>query len=95
MMATRHGKTLRGVGSKPVGCHPRKDKEAGDRGPLTLEVTASIAVRCCGLGDWDRAEVFNDVGRFIARVKPSPIHLLELVGGYPFLDPTFMIRQPA
>jgi len=94
------------------------------RGEPCLYVSVEDA-RQRGLDDWDRVEVFNDVGRFVVRVKPSPairpgevviyhawedyqfegcigyrnllpspINPLELVGGYPFLDPTFMIRQP-
>jgi DMSO reductase family type II enzyme molybdopterin subunit len=94
------------------------------RGEPCLYVSVEDA-RARGIVDWERVEVFNDVGRFRARVKPSPairpgqavlyhawedyqfeggigyrnvcpspINPLELAGGYPFLDPTFMIRQP-
>ncbi len=77
------------------------------------------------IGDWDRVEIWNDVGRFRVRVKLSPairpgqvlmyhawedyqfeggighrnviatpINPLGLVGGYPYLDPMFGMRQP-
>jgi DMSO reductase family type II enzyme molybdopterin subunit len=94
------------------------------RGEPCMYVSQEDA-RARQIEDWDLVEVFNDVGRFRVRVKPSasirpgqvviyhawedfqfeggigyrnvspsPINPLELVGGYPFLDPSFMIRQP-
>ena len=94
------------------------------RGEPALYVAAEDA-RARGISDWDRVEVWNDIGRFRVRVKVSPalrpgqvvmyhawedyqfeggighrnvlatpLNPLGLVGGYPYLDPTFGIRHP-
>ena len=95
------------------------------RGQPCLYVSVEDA-RARGIADWDRVEVWNDVGRFRVRVKVSPairpgqtvmyhawedyqfeggighrnviatpLNPLGLVGGYPYLDPMFGIRQPS
>ena len=94
------------------------------RGEPALYVAVEDA-RARGISDWDRVEVWNDIGRFRVRVKVSPalrpgqvvmyhawedyqfeggighrnvlatpLNPLGLVGGYPYLDPTFGIRHP-
>ncbi len=66
-----------------------------DVGRFRVHVKPSASIRPGQVVVYHAWEDFQFEGGIGYRnVSPSPINPLELVGGYPFLDPSFMIRQP-